>query len=40
MINGWNARVSLGSDKDGVFTLPSLFCDLVDPLGIAYGEPL
>ena len=33
-----DARISLAPDKAGVFTLPSLFCDPVDPLGIAYGE--
>ena len=33
-----DVRSSLGSDKTGVFTLPSLFCDPVDLLGIAYGE--
>ena len=33
-----DARISLGSHKAGVFTLPSLFCDPVDPPGIAYGE--
>ena len=31
-----DVRISLGSDKLGVFTLPSLF----DPLGMAYSEPL
>ena len=33
-----DVRISLGSDKAGVFTLPSLFYDPVDPLAIAYGE--